>query len=155
MSFVFPRNARAYFRPVDEGRAGAARFDSMFDQFYLCLMLGLDARRLAAEEDLEPDKFYDAYPKEFQSQADLIAGLLVDAELHRQGIGAEDAASIEREMVRLLNHQSPVRLSDEGIRLLNRYAGAGFKMIREQIETPHNLEDFLIAYHHAWTAASA
>jgi len=154
MSFVFPRNARGYFRAVDEGRAGAPRFDSMFDEYYLCLMLGLDARRLGSDEDLESEKFYDTYPKEFQSQADIIAGLLIDAELDRQGINSEDRASIEREMVRLLDPQSPVKLSDDGIRLLNQYAAAGFKMIRDQIIAPHSLEDFLIAYHGVWAAAA-
>lgn len=153
MSFVFPKNARGYFRPVDEARSGAARFDSMFDQYYLCLMMGLDARRLGGDEDMESDKFYDTYPKEFQSQADIIAGLLIDAELDRQGIQPDDRASMEREMVRLLDPQSPVKLSEEGIRLLNRYAAAGFKVIRDQIIAPHSLEDFLIAYHDAWVAS--
>jgi hypothetical protein len=154
MSFVFPRNARAYFRSVDDARPGTPRFDSMFDEFYLCLMVGLDARRLGTDEDMESDKFYDTYPKEFQSQADIIAGLLIDAELDRQGINPEDRASIEREMVRLLDPQSPVKLSDDGIRLLNQYAAAGFKMIRERIIAPHSLEDFLIAYHDLWAEVS-
>jgi hypothetical protein len=150
VSFVFPRNARAYFRSVDEARAGAPRFDHMFDAYYLCLMIGLDARRIAGDEDMEDDKFNDSYTKEFQGQADIIAGLLVDAELDRQGISAEDRASIEREMVRLLDHRSPVNLSAEGIKLLNQYAAAGFKLIRDRVIAPHSLEDFLIAYHDLW-----
>ncbi|HEX6037784.1 hypothetical protein [Longimicrobium sp.] len=154
MSFVFPRNARAYFRSVAEARPGAPRFDSMFDEYYLCLMIGLDARRVTGEEDMEDDKFYDSYPKEFQGQADIIAGLLIDAELDRQGISADDRASIEREMVRLLDHRSPVNLSADGIRLLNQYAAAGFKMIRDRVIAPHSLEDFLIAYHDLWVTES-
>lgn len=154
MSFVFPRNARTYFRSVDEARPGAPRFDNMFDEYYLCLMVGLDARRLGTDEDMESDKFYDSYPKDFQSQSDIIAGLLIDAELDRQGINSEDRASIEREMVRLLDPQSPIKLSEDGIRLLNQYAAAGFKIIRDKIIAPHSLEDFLIAYHDLWAAAA-
>ena len=152
MSLVFPRHARPYFRLIDDAKAGAPRFDSMFDKYYLCLMVGLDARRLGSDEDLEADKFYDAYPVEYQAQADLIAGLLIDAELDRQGINSEDRGSIEREMVRLLNPQSPTKLSEDGVRLLNRYAAAGFNIIRDQVIVPNSLEDFLIAFRELWHA---
>jgi hypothetical protein len=155
VSLVFPRNARPYFKLVDDAKAGAPRFDSMFDKYYLCLMVGLDARRLGADEDLEADKFYDAYPVEYQGQADLIAGLLIDAELDRQGISSEDRSAIERQMLILLNPQSPTKLSDEGVKLLNRYAAAGFKIIRDQVIIPNSLEDFLIAYRDLWELSAA
>lgn len=150
MSFVFPKGARGYFKAVDDLRSGLPKFDSMFDKYYLCAMVGLDARRLAGDEDLEGDKFVDGYPGEYQAQADLIAGLLIDAELDRQRISPEDRGSIEREMIRLLNPQATTKLSDEGMRLLNRYAASGFKLIRERVLQPHTLEDFLIAYHTLW-----
>ncbi|RWO22201.1 hypothetical protein [Mesorhizobium sp.] len=158
MSFVLPANLRTFFgfdgaRPFARSsgpkREAAARF-LMFDAYYCCLLLGLDARRLGDETNLESDKFIDGYPDSFKGQAELIAGLLVDAELGRLEIGPDDRDDIEREMVRLLDLTSVTRLSTAGDNLLNRYAVTGFDRLRDAMLPPDNLEDFLVGYHELW-----
>ena len=151
MSFVYPKGARSFFKAVERVAAGQTHFSTMFDSYYLCLMVGLDQRTLAAPDDLEKDKFVEGYPTEHQAHSDLIAGLLVDAELDRRGIAAEDRRSIEALMVELLDPQSPTKLSEDGMKLLNRYAAHGFEVIRESTPPPHAVEDFLLAYHRLWT----
>lgn len=149
MSFVLPQGARAFFKLAEAPRDSKTKF-IMFDQYYCCLMAGLDARKLGAPEDSESEEFVKGYPDDYKHQADLIAGLLIDAELDRKGIQSEDRASIEREIVTLLDPTSPTRLSAEGNALLNRYAAEGFKLIHDQMLAPANLEDFLVAYHTYW-----
>lgn len=151
MSFVFPKSARDFFRSIDKQREGPTKF-IMFDQYYCCLMVGLDTRRIGTEDDLEGEVFLNAYPEDYRSQADIVAGLLIDSELERKGVASEDRASIEREMVRLLNPTSPTRLSEDGNNLLNLYAAEGFKLIQERIMPPAGLEEFLVAYHGFWHA---
>jgi hypothetical protein len=90
------------------------------------------------------------YPDDFKRQSDIIAGLLVDAELDRKGIQPEDRASIEREMVKIVDPTSPTRLNGEGNKLLNLYAAAGFTLIQDKMMPPTTIEDFLIAYHGYW-----
>lgn len=150
MSFVYPKGARTFFKAVEKVPASQTHFNTMFDTYYLCLMVGLDQRTLASVDDLEPTKFYDRYPPEHQPHADLIAGLLVDAELDRRGIASTDRKSIQDLMVELLDHQSPIKLSEAGADLLNRYAAHGFEVIREATPPPHAVEDFLLAYHRLW-----
>lgn len=158
MSFVLPVNLRTFFgfegaRPFARSsgpkRETTTRF-LMFDAYYCCLLLGLDERRLGDEAHLEADKFIDGYPETFKGQAELIAGLLVDAELGRLEIGPDDRDDIEREMVRLLDLTSATRLSPAGDHLLNRYAVSGFDRLRDAMLPPDNLEDFLVGYHALW-----
>lgn len=149
MSFVFPLHARSFFQSIQSAREGASKF-IMFDQYYCCLMVGLDARRLGSESDLEKEVFVNGYPEDYRAQADIMAGLLIDAELDRKAVRAEDKASIEREMVTLLDPASPTRLSALGNNLLNLYAAEGFKLIHDQMLPPATLEEFLVAYHEVW-----
>lgn len=151
MSFVFPLRARAFFQAIPGGREGASKF-IMFDQYYCCLMVGLNARRLGNEGDLEGDVFVNGYPEDYKAQVDIIAGLLIEAELERKGIRTEDKVSIEREMVTLLDPTSPTRLSAAGNKLLNLYAAEGFKLIQDRMLPPSSLEEFLVAYHDWWNS---
>lgn len=159
MSFYLHNRARSWFG-IQDTRAfarttapskEAVRF-LMFDAFYCCLLVGLDMRRHGKEEQLEPAEFTKVYPEDYRSQAELIAGLLVDAELARQDIREDDGPAIEQEMVRLLDLKSSTRLSSEGDDYLNLYAAAGFEKLEERIPPPDNLEDFMVAYHSVWSA---
>lgn len=152
MSFQLPKESRDYFKYLLKRSDGGACFNTLFDLYYFCLMVGLKRKNLGLESDLEGDKFVDRYISDYQNQADLIAGLLINAELTRKGIEKDDRSSIEKEMLRLLDHQSPSRLSEEAINVLNLYAAEGFKAIREEIVPPQTLEEFLVLYYRIWAS---
>ena len=149
MSFVFPKGGRAFFKAVEAPRDGAKKF-LMFDAFYCCALIGLDARRVGSDDELEGEVFVNGYPEDFKGQADILAGLLIDAELDRKGIQPGDRASIEREMIKLINPTSATRLSEDGNKLLNQYAAHGFKLLRDHMMAPGTLEEFLVAFHGYW-----
>ena len=153
MSFVLSNSAREFFKLIERQRDGVTKF-IMFDQYYCCLMVGLDLRRLADLGDLDGEVFLNTYPEDYRGQADVIAGLLIDAELNRKGILNEDKASIELEMIRLLDPRSQTRLSNDGNELLNLYAAEGFKAVRDRMFRPATLEEFLVGYHDYWHEAS-
>jgi len=101
MSFTLHNRARTWFGIQDQ-RGFARTMDPatkestprflMFDAFYSCLLLGLDGERHGRAEDLETDEFAKVYPEAYRGQAELIAGLLVDAELRlREARHIEDA----------------------------------------------------------------
>lgn len=160
MSFTLHSRARTWFDIVDQRafsrsldraqRESGPRF-MMFDAYYCCLLVGLDEGRHGRSADLEATSFLNSgYPESYRGQAELIAGLLVDAELRRQDILPDDKESIEAEMVRLLDLKSQTRLSGSGDVLLNLYAATGFKKLDDSMPSPSNLEDFLVAYHRLW-----
>lgn len=158
MSFTLPANARNFFgfegsrafaRSQGSKRDTATRF-LLFDAYYCCMLLGLDDATLGDASRLEPANFIVGYPEPYKGQAELIAGLLVDAEIRRQKIRPDDRDDIERQMVHLLDLSSPSRLSAEGDELLNRYAVTGFDRLKAAMTECDNLEDFLVGYHRIW-----
>lgn len=149
MSFLFPQGGRTFFKAIEAPRDGAKKF-LMFDAFYCCLLVGLDARRLGVEDDLESDVFLNGYPEDYKVQADIIAGMLIDAELDRKDINPGDKNSIENEMIKLVNPTSATRLSEAGNELLNLYAAYGFKLLQDYMMPPATLEEFLVAFHDYW-----
>lgn len=145
MSFILTQAGRSFFR----GIIAPPKF-LMFDAYYCCLMAGLNARQVGSSEDLDSDPFINSYPDDFKGQGDIIAGLLIDAELDRKGINAEDRARIEGEMIKLVDPTSATRLNNEGNKLLNLYAAAGFSIIQDKMMPPSTIEEFLVAYHGFW-----
>jgi hypothetical protein len=154
MAFQLPKESREYFKHLLRRSDHGASFDALFDVYFFCLMVGLDKKVLGNEDELEPDKFIDSYISDYQNQADIIAGLLIGAELSRKDIEKNDRESIEKEMLRILDHRSPTRLSEVGIQTLNQYAAGGFKTIRAELVAPQNLEEFLVQYHTLWETNS-
>lgn len=150
MSFILGQAGRSFFRNI----IAPPRF-LMFDAYYCCLMAGLDARKVGTLGDLDTDPFLNGYPDDFKGQADIMAGLLIDAELDRKGISGEDRASIEHEMIKLIDPTSATRLNVEGNKLLNLYAAAGFALIRDRMMPPSNVEEFLVALHGFWHDGSS
>lgn len=150
MNFTLPTKARPFFRSVGEQRSPRWL---MFDSWYVCMLVGVQARKLGAKDDLEDAYFIDSYPEDFKPQADFIAGLLIDAELDRKGIDVTDKASVEREMILLLDPQRTTGLSDTGGELLNRYAVAGFAILDEAMLPPANVEELMVRYSSIWESS--
>lgn len=151
MSFRLHKQAPSFFRNLLPGGGSGLRFDTQFDAYFHCLMCGLDRRRLGADAEVG-EEFVRDYVQSYQPHAELIAGLLVDAELFRINIKLDDVKGVERKMVELLEPASATRLSSEGLALLNRYAAGGFNVVSDAFAmAPQGLEDFLVTYHRLWS----
>lgn len=155
MTLRRPKEMRTYFKDIQGRTDGGARFEFDFDQFYLCLMVGLDDGKLAPETDLESAEFVKGYTSAYRPYAPVIAGMLVDAEMRRQGVPPTKEA-VQREILEIIEvGNGGTQLKDEATTLLSRYAARGFEIIREAIPHPRTLEDFLVAYHSRWSPPSA
>lgn len=148
MGFKLPKLAREYFRNIDDRSSEEHKFSIKFDIYYLCLMIGLDRRGLGKTDEIESDAFIDYYPDRYYKEAgELIAALLIDAEMDRKDIQREDAVSVERLIVNLIDHETQTRLKPEGVDLLNKYAAYGMEIIADKIIPPTELATFIIQYH--------
>ncbi|GEM_PF-1672437 len=156
MSLRLPKDAKSFFQHIPEyaSHLKGVRFMDI-DKYYACLMLGLRACELGSEDDIVPNSFLAAgagYPEAYREIADLIAGLLVDAEIRRNSIDVKNRDQIESETVKLLEPHSTMGLSNKGIDLLNRYAAGGFEYLESEMDAPRRLEVFLIYYGRVWDA---
>lgn len=147
MSFRMPREIRSFFKEIPIRGEEGLSFKTLFDQYYLCLMVGLLHGTLGERKDVEEMEFVDQYPQPYGQHAPAIAGLLIQAEMARNGILREDRASIQNKMVTLLDYKSTTLLSRQGHLLLDEYAAGGIAKISETIPKPRELPEFLALLH--------
>ena len=110
VSLRLPKGAAEFFKHIPEypSQLPGLRFMDI-DKYYACLMLGIKAGELGEEDHIASSSFLAAgagYPEAYKAAADLIAGLLVDAEMRRNNVNANDRDQIESETVRLLQPRS-------------------------------------------------
>lgn len=149
MPFRLPNKCRSYFANIVD-RADEAKLDTLFDEYYLCALVGLAQGKFNGNPDLGGE-FMDYYPSDYAESGDYIAGLLICAEAKRRSVPIDNANSLERLMTELLSAHSRTRLSENGENCLNKYADRGIEIIRERMAGPHmTLEDFLQDYFECW-----
>lgn len=161
MSFLLHKGVRAYFgyrhpegmfyqTPRDGDKS---RDFLLFDAFYACLMVGTCISGMGQESDLEGSTFYPAgYPEVFRESKEFIASLVVEAELRRLDTEDYSSRDFEREIAKLLDVNSPTRLSEAaGVEKANLYAAGGFDFLEEYLQPkPVNVQDFLLRFHDMW-----
>ena len=78
------------------------------------------------------------------------SGSWFEAEIRRRKLDANDRDLIEKETVKLLDPHSPLGLSEDGVRFMNRYSAKGFEILRDAMGGPRSVDDFLVAYADLW-----
>ena len=160
MSFVLHKGVRNFFDYRDQKIFfGTSRDQNrirdfmLFDAFYACLLVGTCISGVGQESDLEATTFIaGGYPDAFRESKEFIAGLVVKAELVRLNTESYSSRDFEREISKLLDVNSPTRLSEDlGINRANCYAAGGFDFIEEKLRPkPVNTADFLLRFHDMW-----
>ena len=128
---------------------GEEHINLEFDIYYAGAILGLCARQRTTSKTYDSEigrELTRTYPRDRQEHADTIAGMLIEAELSRQSIDPNNADVIISTIDEYLSSSSPTRLTQEGHRLLDRYAAAGFRLIEERYIGFDYEEEFLAAY---------
>lgn len=146
MAFKLPKDAKFYFKQIDNQNEEHAKFKTLFDKYYFCLMLGLHRRELGCEEEISKEVFVSNFIEEYKDKANLIIGLLIDAELERKGIRLEERNSVQKVILDLIDENAITKLNSDAIEQLNKYAAGGMSIIREEIPTTSDIEIFLSQY---------
>lgn len=147
MGFKLPKDTREYFKSINDRTDDGIKLKYLFDQYYLCLVAGLIQGKIGSTDKLESGDFVDYYVELYEDVNDIIAGLLIDAEMRRRDIIEGDKNRIENLILDIIDQHSKTRLNDKGINLLNQYAVTGMELIRENIARTSELETFLIHYY--------
>lgn len=145
MEFRLRKDAREWFRGI------RGQMDLDFDPYYLCLMAGLAARRKTTEREInvteDTAELVDSFPRLYQEQGKLIIALFLATELELAEIDTKERAAVHRLVEHYVSNETLSRLTDEGMKELNRYSYGGFEAISEWFsERPRSLETFLPAY---------
>jgi hypothetical protein len=145
MTFRLSGEARQYFKKIEENST-TGKFETLWDKYYLCLMVGYLNTQLGKETP-KSDEFVDSFIHDYSTQRFQIIAMLIISELNRQGIKNMDKKSVKKIMLDLVDHNSNTCLSDEGHKLMNRYAEGGFELIYEEIPQPYDFDLFMKEYY--------
>ncbi len=142
MDFQLRKDARRWFKDLEK------HYPTLFDLYYLCLMAGFAERRRNIEISSDAvDSLVEYFPGDFRSRGRLLVGLLIHTELSRMGINLDERNDVYRRVVELVEPNSPSRLSNEGVKLMNQYAHGGFDILCENFsDRPTSIETFLRKY---------
>jgi hypothetical protein len=116
-----------------------------FDQYYLCLMLGLATGR--SDKAANADEFVQYFVSDYAGVGRIIVALLVIAEADRLGIDISDKNDVKKLLNEYLDPTNPAHLSETGFQRLNDYANGGFSVLNEVFpERPRHVDMFLERY---------
>ncbi len=140
MSFKLHPEADNWFRRID----GQQPFESKFDVYYLCAMIGFQKGR---SEPLENgNEFVKDFTQRFRPYQILLVGRLISSVLKRKGIHVDERAAVVKEISALVNGAAASgELTPEGVRELNEYAAGGFNYLREQLSDMPNNPIYLLS----------
>jgi len=145
----FTRSSKAktyYEKLIMTSRTG--KFDTYFDFYYICAMVGFSEGSIATDRDVKKNKeFARDFPKMNKSQKYKLIGALVAAELKRQAINVNDRTSVRAEMITIIDENAQTKLSQEGLNLLDKYAEGGFQYIFNTIGVVDEMDVFMNRYY--------
>ena len=122
----------------------------MFDMYYFCLLTGLGAGRITSVPDSETAELIDSFPSDYSTQGRLIIALFLNRELKRQGVTLGERAAVNTCIRRLVDPNTPSRLSSDGLKIMNQYAHGGFELLSSSdwfADRPRTLNFFLSMFH--------
>lgn len=147
MAFKITNKCRTFFQYIyDKDNKNGTSLKMLFDEYYLCLMVGFAAEMYDENPKLEPSEITDTYPGDYIQSRDYIAGLLIATERKRRGMSESDSGALERLMTEYLDPESKTRLNAVGEERLNQYAARGIDIMMDVIPKPYELETFMINY---------
>lgn len=137
--FRIRKDAEAWFRKVQD----KPPIKTKFDLYYLCLMLGLKQGRLDSVGDASD--VYLKFPQEYEGSRFMIIGLLIAAEMKREGLDYEDRTAVQEMVAKYVATDTPASLSAEGFAKVNSYASGGFDILAGELEDPPEDVNVLVA----------
>ncbi|OEK03093.1 hypothetical protein BFP97_16880 [Roseivirga sp. 4D4] len=152
MAFRIPNTAKTWFKHIKSKQGSNTGFELDFDIHYFCLMAGLHTQR---KEDLtasETTEIVQYFPSDYKKDRHLIIALFLKKELEQLGVSLKERKLLNNQLKILISTTSATRLSDQGMRELNKYANGGFRVLQEHfLEPPRTLENFLITFNKLFT----
>ncbi|OZH52560.1 hypothetical protein AFK68_23595 [Hydrocoleum sp. CS-953] len=145
-SFQLRLDVDEWFSNINKGKTQQIKTD--FDLYYFCLMMGLATKsKNNPSERCKCRDFIDYFVSDYQSQQNLIIGLLIRAELENLGISLDEKDAVKKQLLKLINPSIQTNLTDEGIDKMNAYASGVFDYLIQKFSSkPNHLENFLQRY---------
>jgi len=142
MPFRLSTDSEKWFK--DLGKTSKGGFQTDFDAYYFCLIAGLTSGWKKSLPVSETRELVEYFPDRFKTRGKLIVALFLCRELNELGVQFKEKRAIHAAVSKLINPESPSKLSDEGMKEFNKYAHGGHEVLTEWFdERPRSLDTFL------------
>jgi hypothetical protein len=144
MAFRLPDKARQWFTHIPKKNG----FELEFDSYYFCLITGLKKGKKEPYTNSDTTEIVQQFPGEYKQHRHLIIALFLHTELTSLGISLKERNALNKELATLIDPASATKLSDDGMKLLNRYAYGGYlQLVQHFPEPPRTLDGFLVGFY--------
>jgi len=131
--FKLHKNADIWCGRLGVGNKNSGPIKTKLDFYYLCLIIGFGASSPLTPKSSEMSDLVANWTEDFREYKDLMIGVLVVNDLHSSNIEIDESNKdiIQRKLNYIIDGNNQLRLTADGISLLNSYAYGGFEKIKE------------------------
>ena len=142
--FMLGNSPRKYFNDLEK-TSSTGKFKILLQKYWLCAQVGMAYGVMQDRE--EKDKWVgNTIPEPLKSNQHLIRASCFYLDAQNKGYGPEDEDDLLLGMKSFFDDEAQTKLSPEALHVMNRYAAAGFEIIKTKIPNPPDLAVFLVDY---------
>ena len=142
--FWISKECRDWFKDLNKN---SNYFKTLFDPYYFSFLIGALVNKKTpcfANDSVEISRNFIS---KYAPQKNIIIGCLIRAEIINKGLDMNKRRHIEKQLIEILDSDSPSSLSSKGHQIMNDFSYGGFRYLSENINTMPNTESsFFITY---------
>ena len=120
-------------------------FNTDFDSYYFSFLIGSLANQKKSFITNESNDLGPYFISKYFNQKNIIIACLIRAEIINKGLDMDKRKHIEKQLIQILDSNTPADLSNNGYQLMNEFAYGGFIYLNENINTKPNTESAFFA----------
>lgn len=155
MSFRIQTDAKKWFKDIDKDHSDEG-FATDFDILYFCFIAGITRELKRDAKSEQTNELVDYFPDKFTQRGKLLVALFLTRELKLLGVAITEKRAVHSAISRLIKHNAPSSLSDDGQKEFNKYVFGGYEVLLDWFDDrPRSLEAFLRMFKIKLDAAQA
>ena len=136
------KKAKAYFQKLTKG-GPYGRLNDTGEQYLICLMVGLINEERISEVGPKVEIMVRGWTDAVKGNKSLILGSTIATEVKRKSLPTDKERYREFMLRTLSGEEGLFNLTPEGAEMLDQYAEGGFRLIKETLPEPVDLDTFL------------
>ena len=142
--FMLGPSPRKYFQDLEK-TSSTGKFKILLQKYWLCAQVGM-AYGVMRDREARDKWVQDYFPEPLKSNQHLIRALCFFMDAQKKGYGPDDEDDLLNGMKAFFDDEAQTKLTPEAVHIMNRYAAAGFEIIKTKIPNPTDLAVFLVDY---------
>ena len=139
--FKLPKSANTYWNKLNDNSSSNIEDNVKLNFYWLCAQLGIAYDKRVALDGVE---LVDKFTTKLDPHSSMVRGLFLAAVWRYRKIKKKD---IQDQFTKLLAADNYTKISNDGLELMDNFAGGGFQLIEERISSKNGWNYFMLKYH--------